>query len=75
MTPPPSTWRRNLHWRASCSKSHGLVAAVADARTLHWRDGQLWHPALPGLPVDMVYNRLTDFDLSDPAHAALRAGL
>ena len=55
-------------------QAHGMVAIVADARTLQWRDGQLWHPALPGgLPVDMVYNRLTDFDLSDPAHAALRA--
>lgn len=54
-------------------ETHGLRAAVADARTLQWRDGQLWHPALPGMAVDMVYNRLTDFDLSDPAHAALRA--
>ncbi len=59
-------------------ESHGLVAIVADARELQWQDGQLWHPALVGtrgerLPVDMVYNRLTDFDLSDPAHAALRA--
>ena len=54
-------------------ENHGLVAAVADARALHWRDGQLWHAALPGVPVDLIYNRLTDFDLSDPAHAALRA--
>ena len=54
-------------------ETHGLRAAVADARTLQWRDGQLWHTALPGMAVDMVYNRLTDFDLSDPAHAALRA--
>lgn len=53
-------------------ETHGLRASVADARTLQWRDGQLWHPALPGMAVDMVYNRLTDFDLSDPAHAALR---
>jgi hypothetical protein len=53
--------------------AHGITAAVADARELQWRDGTLWHPALPhGLPVDLVYNRLTDFDLSDPAHAALR---
>ena len=51
-----------------------LFASQADARTLQWRDGRLWHPGVPaGLPVDMVYNRLTDFDLSDPAHAALRA--
>ena len=53
---------------------HGIAAAVADARELQWRDGALWHPALPqGLPVDLVYNRLTDFDLSDPAHTALRS--
>lgn len=52
---------------------NGLVAAVADARELVWRDGRLWHPALPtDQAVDLVYNRLTDFDLSDPAHAALR---
>ncbi len=53
---------------------NGFVAAVADARELVWRDGRLWHPALPpDQPVDLVYNRLTDFDLSDPAHAALRS--
>lgn len=53
---------------------HGLVAAVADARELQWKGGALWHPALPaGQPVDLVYNRLTDFSLSDPAHAALRS--
>jgi len=52
---------------------HGITSAVADARELQWHDGTLWHPALPaGQPVDLVYNRLTDFDLSDPAHAALR---
>jgi hypothetical protein len=27
--------------------SQGLVAVVADARTLQWRDGQLWHPPCP----------------------------
>jgi len=55
-------------------KHHGLSAAVGDARQLRWHAGALWHPALPeGMPVDMVYNRLTDFDLSEPAHLALRA--
>jgi len=54
-------------------RAHGLRAEVADASTLVWRDGALWHPALPaGTPVDMVYNRLTDFDLSEARHAALR---
>ena len=53
---------------------HGITAAVADARELQWREGALWHPVLPaGLPVDLVYNRLTDFSLSEPAHAALRS--
>ncbi len=51
----------------------GIHAVVADPQELQWRDGALWHPALPaGLPVDLIYNRLTDFDLSEPRHAALR---
>ena len=54
-------------------RRHGIAAEVADPRDLQWRDGALWHPVLPdGQPVDLVYNRLTDFDLSQPAHAALR---
>lgn len=52
---------------------HGVRAAVADARELAWQDGRLWHDAVPGEPVDMVYNRVTDFDFAQPAHAALRA--
>lgn len=53
--------------------AHGLLAVVADPRELHWRDGMLWHPALPpGMPVDLVYNRLTDFYLQDLEHDALQ---
>jgi hypothetical protein len=53
--------------------AHGMQAVVADPQELHWRDGWLWHPALPpGMPVDLVYNRLTDFYLSQPEHANLR---
>ncbi|OFZ96460.1 MAG: hypothetical protein A3H35_20435 [Betaproteobacteria bacterium RIFCSPLOWO2_02_FULL_62_17] len=48
----------------------GIDAVVADGRLLDWHDGRLWHQ---GQPLDMVYNRLTDFYLADPAHAALRA--
>jgi len=52
---------------------HGITALVADPQELQWRDGALWHPDLPnGMPVDLVYNRLTDFDLSAPTHTALR---
>ncbi|MDP2033529.1 MAG: hypothetical protein Q8K29_08985 [Polaromonas sp.] len=53
--------------------AHGISAAVGDARELLWKDGALWHPALPGVAVDLVYNRLTDFSLSDPSHEALRS--
>jgi hypothetical protein len=50
-----------------------LIAVVADPRELQWRDGALWHPALPaGTPVDLVYNRLTDFYLQGPGHEALQ---
>lgn len=53
--------------------AHGIQAVIADPRELQWEGGLLWHPALPaGLPVDLVYNRLTDFDLSHPDHDALR---
>lgn len=49
---------------------HGLQAVVADPAALEWRDGALWHD---GLPIDLVYNRLTDFALAQQGHAALRA--
>ena len=54
-------------------EAHGIHTVIADPRQLLWREGALRHPDLPaGLPVDLVYNRLTDFDLSHPGHAALR---
>jgi len=53
--------------------AHGLIAVVADSRELQWREGALWHPTLPaGMPVDLVYNRLTDFYLQDSGHEALQ---
>lgn len=48
----------------------GAEAVIADPRELIWREGRLWHGARP---VELVYNRLTDFYLEEPAHAALRA--
>lgn len=53
--------------------AHGLTALVADATELQWYGGALHHPALPpGMAVDLVYNRLTDFYLQDDNHQALR---
>jgi hypothetical protein len=46
-----------------------VTAHIADPTQLTWQDGQLWHA---GTVVDMVYNRLTDFYLEEPAHQALR---
>ena len=46
----------------------GLHAMVVDGADLIYRGGQLWHA---GQPIDLVYNRLTDFDLSEPRHDAL----
>ena len=48
---------------------HGLQAVVADPSELLWQGGQLLHQ---GTVIDLVYNRLTDFYLEDPAHQALR---
>ncbi len=47
----------------------GLDARIVDPTALEWHEGQLMHQ---GRVVDMVYNRLTDFYLSEPTHAALR---
>lgn len=48
---------------------NGIEAVIADARELAMADGRLWAGATP---VDLVYNRLVDFSLAEPAHAALR---
>lgn len=47
----------------------GIAAVVADPRELSFTGGVLQHD---GEPVDLVYNRLTDFALDEPANAALR---
>lgn len=50
----------------------GLQTVIADPKDLRWHDGRLWHKSATGeTPIDLVYNRLTDFDLSEPDHQAL----
>jgi hypothetical protein len=51
-------------------RRHGLQAVIADASALALRAGRL---VSGELPIDLVYNRLTDFALSEPRHAVLRA--
>jgi len=53
---------------AELFQRHGIQAVVADPSNLQLRDGVLYGGALA---LDLVYNRLTDFDLSNPIHAAL----
>ena len=48
----------------------GLQAVIADGRDLVLQDGVLKSGEVA---IDLVYNRLTDFALTQPEHAALRA--
>jgi hypothetical protein len=50
--------------------SAGIDAVIADPREFTWDGKALRHA---GEPVDMVYNRLTDFSLAAPEHVALNA--
>lgn len=48
---------------------NGIEAVIADPGKLEYRQGRLW---IGGRSVDLVYNRLVDFALERPEHAALR---
>jgi hypothetical protein len=50
-------------------RRHGIACEIADAAMLDFDGATLRHD---GEPVDLVYNRCTDFGLQQPAHAALR---
>ena len=53
-------------------EQRGVTAIITDPQALQWRDGQLWHSSPTGdVAIDLVYNRLTDFDLSASTHQAL----
>jgi hypothetical protein len=49
--------------------AHGIEAQILDAKSLRVDGDVLQSQA--GWPIDLVYNRVTDFLLTDPAHAAL----
>ncbi|MBL8489354.1 MAG: hypothetical protein JNM82_01090 [Rhodocyclaceae bacterium] len=50
-------------------RHHGIAAHICDPKDLVACHGALW---LGETRIDLVYNRLTDFGLDEPAHAALR---
>jgi hypothetical protein len=49
--------------------SHNIQALILDPQQVNLRDGALWHN---DTKIDMIYNRLTDFDFSQKEHAVLR---
>jgi hypothetical protein len=51
-------------------RKHGIEAIIADASVLRYEKGKL---TLDGDGIDLVYNRLVDFTLERPDHAALHA--
>ena len=51
-------------------EQHGIAAVVADPGEFTLDGQQLLHA---GQPIDLIYNRLTDFALDAPGNAAIRA--
>ncbi|MFC5595363.1 hypothetical protein [Lysobacter niastensis] len=51
-------------------RAHGIDAVICDSQDLVREPGRV---SLGGRPVDMIYNRLTDFSLSEPRHGVVRA--
>ena len=49
---------------------HGIDAVIADASELRYEEGRL---LVSGQHIDLVYNRLVDFSLDLPEHAAIMA--
>ena len=50
-------------------RRHGIDTVIADPTELQLHDGVLWYGKAP---IDLVYNRLTDFMLEESAHKVLR---
>jgi hypothetical protein len=51
-------------------EEHGIAAVIADPQELRWDGRHLLHD---GQPVDLIYNRLTDFALDFPVDRNIRA--
>lgn len=49
--------------------AHCVDAVIADASHLRYEAGRL---SIDGKPIDLVYNRVTDFSFDQPEHKALR---
>lgn len=52
---------------------HGAKVVICDRRELEMRDGKLWAAQIG--PIDLIYNRSTDFYFEEPESQALREAL
>ncbi|MES2826086.1 MAG: hypothetical protein V4732_20970 [Pseudomonadota bacterium] len=52
-------------------ESHGITTIIADSNELKFSNNQLSYGESAQI-IDLVYNRLTDFSLTEPRHSALR---
>lgn len=48
---------------------HNIHTMIADSTALFFREKKLW---VDDTPIDLIYNRLTDFDFSQPKHHVLK---
>jgi hypothetical protein len=53
----------------SLFQRHGLMAFVVSPDQLHYHNGRMWFEAHA---IDLIYNRLTDFILTQPPQTAIR---
>jgi hypothetical protein len=67
--PPSQPLYADMRLAAAMLRRHGIAATIVDRSRLRLVDGRLH---ADDAAVDLVYNRLTDFMLDQPAHAALR---
>ncbi|TVS08916.1 MAG: hypothetical protein EA417_21760 [Gammaproteobacteria bacterium] len=59
----------DMRLAAVALERRGIAVEIMDVASLRRENGRLFGP---NGAIDMVYNRLTDFGLDDPAHALLR---
>jgi hypothetical protein len=67
--PPGQYLYPDMRLAACMLHRHGIETTIVDVSALVYANGRLY---ADGAPVDLVYNRLVDFALEQPAHAALR---
>lgn len=68
--PPGQFFHPEFELFRALFEAHGIAATIVAPESLSLRADRL---VAHGVPIDLVYNRLTDFALVKPAHRVLRA--